>query len=1394
MVQSCSSQQSLAELFDCRTEMSRAVQRDIESHNKIVNAVLKLSERLAAQGSEGRAESGGRRSLKVVKEERERDSLQLVAINLQRRWHGIWLHSLEWQCRLEEALTRRKGLYQDGLDFNRYSLSVLDESLFGESSQNVSDQGLIELDDESLLFVGHRADIVDLDESRSRSASPSLHHQEEFALWTPDISDSEDIHATHHSDSELSGKGAYGGSGSGATTPVGLRSPPRPILTGRSIADSPLGKRPYPDQTPGDASPAKRGSQSPLSSSGGASPVSSENPLDNFINSRGLCINKQQFDHGLLAPQILRSSHLLCDRSSGDSANISECESKMGDSPPLSLNLGSPSGAGAGECQDSPGNIPGVVAKTEVKDVGYSSESQSNDEIEMMRHQIDMEYKFPGKCEVATDGPLGDKVMFPQVGVRPDYYCMTHVDMDSTTASDMTDSSGERGGMEPAGDNANTNDSRGLSDSLEDSWGKEGFGKQVFDENNFGEQETSEAFGSDRKDEAADNMIPMHQIADFSESDSAAEGGKKSIRYLIDHAEDLVKPNSPKSPSNSPKKSSAGHASIVLQSTPLAPCKQTQTDTCSTVESSCDASGEDNSDHDQGIAKAQMPGEEFSTATDDADDTLFNSVINMESVSTPDASKIHNFNGFAYPRLSNVYDSARLKKQTGEVSPKQRQRRDKKDRPWSVVGLQEVNCKTEPSIPMPIAASESAINNLHFHTDSDSSPSKSPFLLPSQPSTFPRDHRSSQYPRYSPADHNMSSSRSRRRYKPSDNLSTAKELFRTSEGSTSTIISESKTTARSEGSSGGEQLQRSPPKTRRPRRPRCRSHLEGKEPISNRSSAAAYRSSTTESYDSAEADTESETAEEYLTAPMEVPTSEGDDVHNVSGSLSENSTWDNYQMVYPTASEDANEELLAWEPHDDDLEFDDDFELSRRRSRSIVTDVLTDGQQRRTKLKFTKQGVPCDDSDSDLEDFHHILDQSELQLKLVDQSLRKKRKDPMGSGLHPNPAKYSEILVTYETNMRCLESICQHLNSEDITPEDVKRVKDLMYQWEKVYALASERHSQTTALSGIRDKVIAMKACVEETRELLSFDKFSSADDLHDTIARLKENGETLEKQGQQIEELRQQLTDFSSLHPTICVEKYLKELATVQKSTSSMFNKAKEHVSRLESQRGLWLEYLDGQQELDNLLTTDRDRLHQLLWHRESGLTLTKKDVLTELEVLQASLSVYESKLAVLGAMRAQLTQSSDAEAQQVLLASLADLRNQLLVVSQRCKQMYRDLEDDQDLPLQPLDGLDGLDKDSDFGKLAVSAAALHEAFNQSSPDLGVNEASAAKSPPSPSKTGLSRSCAVVLRSLPVQVVALVLVAGLAYALDPEILDKLASFTLTVTPELNYVNGPPAV
>lgn len=49
-------------------------------------------------------------------------------------------------------------------------------------------------------------------------------------------------------------------------------------------------------------------------------------------------------------------------------------------------------------------------------------------------------------------------------------------------------------------------------------------------------------------------------------------------------------------------------------------------------------------------------------------------------------------------------------------------------------------------------------------------------------------------------------------------------------------------------------------------------------------------------------------------------------------------------------------------------------------------------------------------------------------------------------------------------------------------------------------------------------------------------------------------------------------------------------------------------------------------------------------------------------------------------------------------------------------------------------------------------------------------------------------------LRSMPVQIVALMVMAGLVYVLDPDILTGLSNFSITITPELKHVNGPPPI
>ncbi len=62
---------------------SKIIQKDIESHSKIINSVLKLSTKLKQICADCF------------------HYYDKVSI-LQNRWHCLWLNSLEWQCRLEQ--------------------------------------------------------------------------------------------------------------------------------------------------------------------------------------------------------------------------------------------------------------------------------------------------------------------------------------------------------------------------------------------------------------------------------------------------------------------------------------------------------------------------------------------------------------------------------------------------------------------------------------------------------------------------------------------------------------------------------------------------------------------------------------------------------------------------------------------------------------------------------------------------------------------------------------------------------------------------------------------------------------------------------------------------------------------------------------------------------------------------------------------------------------------------------------------------------------------------------------------------------------------------------------------------------------------------------------------
>ncbi len=89
--------------------LSQVLQQDIESHSKIVSAVLKLCEHLKSDDGDAAAAAAAESSAASgEKSGRDSEGLRLIAVHLERRWHAVWLQSLEWQCRLEEAVTRGK--------------------------------------------------------------------------------------------------------------------------------------------------------------------------------------------------------------------------------------------------------------------------------------------------------------------------------------------------------------------------------------------------------------------------------------------------------------------------------------------------------------------------------------------------------------------------------------------------------------------------------------------------------------------------------------------------------------------------------------------------------------------------------------------------------------------------------------------------------------------------------------------------------------------------------------------------------------------------------------------------------------------------------------------------------------------------------------------------------------------------------------------------------------------------------------------------------------------------------------------------------------------------------------------------------------------------------------
>ena len=168
----------------------------------------------------------------------------------------------------------------------------------------------------------------------------------------------------------------------------------------------------------------------------------------NFLqqDSNGKLDVKESLQHGFfresnviidnvnLTKDLVSPNATVSDRSSGDSANISECESKMGDSF-FSMRVGLCDSNVKIFIEKDKGFSNALSTQTplESKDVGYSSENLSNDEMDSQQQQSWMGSRYAGNIEVACG-----RFSVAQPGsIHEDYYCMAHVETESNANDSM---------------------------------------------------------------------------------------------------------------------------------------------------------------------------------------------------------------------------------------------------------------------------------------------------------------------------------------------------------------------------------------------------------------------------------------------------------------------------------------------------------------------------------------------------------------------------------------------------------------------------------------------------------------------------------------------------------------------------------------------------------------------------------------------------------------------------------------------------------------------------------------------------------------------------------------------------------------------------------------------
>lgn len=498
-------------------------------------------------------------------------------------------------------------------------------------------------------------------------------------------------------------------------------------------------------------------------------------------------------------------------------------------------------------------------------------------------------------------------------------------------------------------------------------------------------------------------------------------------------------------------------------------------------------------------------------------------------------------------------------------------------------------------------------------------------------------------------------------------------------------------------------------------------------------------------------DTETEVSDAYVTARTDISCTEDEDPLNSTASLSEPVWWDNYhqQTVYMSLGEDQEELPISWAQLEQDLEFDE--EITSAQTSSIIRDVIT---KKKTKPKLSTQSSKHGyDSDSDLEDLYFFIKDSTKQLKITDQFLKKKVKDFQGTGIDINASKYAEVIATCQTNIDCLRRVLQHLGTVTSTDEeeDVDTLQEILYQWEKLHAFASDRQLQSQQLSTLYKCSEDVQVNLDTSDVPVQHYKFSCIREVEHFLMDVKSKHETMLQTKDMFYHLEDKIAVYELEHPSINLNQLLSQAKQAGHMILERSQRLCQEMAKLEYIYEIWQNYSKTRQELEDLLK-EKFNVEVLATKLESE---EEQSETMCLQMIKDALKSYEEKSQKLQVLRGQLANYLNEETKTQMINSMADIHGQLFDAQIKCGQLLRTIN--QDLATQ-------LEKTSGRTSMAASIAS-----SLSSPSSW-------------------------LKSRYVQAAAVFLLFGITYLLNPETITELGNLSISITPEFRYVNGPPPI